>query len=216
MKFRRYSFFLGALMFFFLAAGSLQAQVIFKLTVKNLTDYEISPGGYVVHDSSFQLYRTGQPAPSSIKSLCESGHTMDFLYYVRRKKAGIRNAFSFAGGLPPKGEASILFKASRRYPLLSFAHKISFTDDTCTGTNNLQLFDSDFSPLKSVIKVKAFDAGTLKNIKLFPPKSRILAQFNWNYWKEYELNPPEPIAASPIFNDRDILQVIVEPYKYKP
>lgn len=189
-----------------------ETEYIFRITVTNISDYEISPGGYVAHSRHFKLFEEGKLASPAIRSICETGHTPDFLYFTRREPLGVHTAFSFDGGAPAHKSAQAVFKTSLKAPLLSLAHKVSFTDDICVGTSDIELFDENDKPRKLEIEMRAFDAGTRENLKLSPPKNEVLAQLNWSYWRESEKETPEPIAPSSLVGSTPLARVVIEPF----
>lgn len=170
-------------------------ETTFKITVENLSNYDLAPGGYVVHASDFRLFEVGKVGSPAVKALCESGRTPDFLYYVRRGlKTG--KAFSFDGGVKAKSKVEALFVASKDAGLLSFMHKVSFTDDTCSGQDGVALFTRQGNPIRSEVVIYPLDGGTKENLKTSAPKNEMLAQFSWSYWKNQDTIPAVAIVES--------------------
>ena len=184
--------------------------VKFRITVENLSDYDLSPGGYVVHPKAFQLFEVSQLAKPAVKALCESGVTPDFLYYVRKDKSS-GSAFSFNGGVKARSKVEAYFKASPNDGYLSFVHKITFTDDTCAGQDGVSLFSKQGDPLRTEVTLSPLDIGTRENLKTSAPRNEMLAQFSWSYWKSQNTIPASVIAPSPFLPRTPIARVTIEP-----
>jgi hypothetical protein len=184
--------------------------VKFKITVENLSDFDLSPGGYVIHPESYRLFDIGQTAAPPVKALCESGVTPDFLYYVR-KEAVSGQAFSFNGGVKAKSKVDAYFRATTKNGYLSFLHKVTFTDDTCVGQDSVALFSKQGDPMRTEVALFPLDTGTRENLKTSVPRNEMLAQFSWSYWKSQDTIPAAPISASPFLKHIPIARVIIEP-----
>ncbi|RMG42850.1 MAG: hypothetical protein D6719_05255 [Candidatus Dadabacteria bacterium] len=204
-----------ALILIILAVSAVQAQdnkaCIFEIKILNNSDFTLSPGGYLLHKEGYSLFEIGQKATSAVKSLCEEGHTQDFLYYLRNDKDLPGTAFFFPGGVAARGEAVARFKTTPEFPLLSFLHKISFSDDTCVGINGLSLFDNSGKPVEVSVTLKAYDIGTRENIHKRPPKHPLLDALRPAYWKVKDTRPQQPIKLSTLFPDPEIASVTVTP-----
>jgi len=187
-----------------------EARTKFKITIENLSDFDLSPGGYVIHPSDYRLFEVGKTAAPAVKALCESGATPDFLYYVR-KDVGQDQAFNFLGGVKARSKVEATIVASPHNRYLSFMHKVSFTDDTCVGEDGVALFSNQGEPLKTEVALFPLDIGTRENLKTSVPKHEMLAQFSWSYWRNQDTIPAAPISASPFLRHIPMAKVTIEP-----
>lgn len=194
-------------------AESASSTSPFLITLKNLSHYQLSPGGYVKHDQSFNLFSYGKVGREAVERLCTTGKTADFLYYAR-KEILIKNlAFSFDGGVKGGGEAHFVFTADSSNPLLSFVHKISFADDSCIGHTNIVLFNEEQEPLTSSLPLYPFDIGVNEDLHQQPPTSLILAQFNWKYWSRQPTVPKVGISPTTFLPKEPLAVITVRPFE---
>lgn len=172
--------------------------VKFQIDIINLSKFDLSPGGYVVHNDKYELFRFSQPASKSVRSLCESGKTPDFLFHLK-DNIDLRSAFTFHGGSRSLSSSRGFFKASPAFPLLSFVHKVSFTDDTCVGRTNIDLFDAEGHPKTLQINLISIDVGSRENIRIKPPRTSLARSLSGSGWKFTPTRPPRPVQPSPLF-----------------
>ncbi len=201
------------LAFFCFAAQSAQAErLIFKATLINDNDFEISPGGYIEHGPGFMLYNQGSLASPAVKSLCDTGITADFLFYLRKEHGEQIRAFSFDGGVKAHKSVEAVFEGFTERPLLSLLHKVSFSDDTCVGALSIALFDKSGAPTSSATQLHALDAGVFDNLKIKPGSDSILAHLNPKFWMKRATEPVLPISSSAILTSSGV-ELKIEPYQ---
>jgi len=123
-----------------------------------------------------------------------------------------KRAFSFDGGAKAGSTVQAIFKTSLDQPLISLAHKVTFTDDTCLVASDIKLFNEAGQPLSSSIELLTVDAGTRENLKTAPAKEGFLASFNWNSFRKTKSEPQRHLAPSILLGSAPLAKITIEPY----
>ncbi len=156
---RIYQTFLFTALCSFGLAPAVQADILYEVTVTNLTKGQIiSPIFAVTHNSNYRLFEAGEPATDELAALAEDADTLGLTEYQLEDVHEISQ-----GDAPiiPGASATIEIKAKNRRSFLSVAAMLVVSNDAFMALKSVRLPSRHRG--KARYYVRAYDAGSENN-----------------------------------------------------
>lgn len=141
-----------------------QAPKTWQVTVTNLTpsgSQPLSPALFVVHSRKADVWSVGEIANHGVAAIAEDANN-GVLESALRGTAGVKTAFTGAGGPIPSGESrSYLVETGGRFNRLTLVTMLVNTNDAFTGLDSQRV-----SGRGGTFATMAYDAGSERNNEL--------------------------------------------------
>lgn len=134
---------------------------VVDIVVENLHETQVfSPGVLAAHGPDQRFFQEGEAASLALKLLAEDGNTDPFMAEAQFGAGTAYGSATVFWLVPPKGRQSGVLRLSERFPLVSGATMIGFTNDGFVGLDSVAAWT-----LAAPVSIDLFplDAGTEAN-----------------------------------------------------